>query len=187
MTPHRAKNPPAASRLKRAIDIFVSLTVLIAVLPSTLALLLMLRRNRRGAILDPQNVVGMGGRTFRKWSWSKSKEGEANRSERILHNELSLVPTLINVLAGDMALVGPTPRTSQELASLAAITSDYRLILTARPGAIGVGAAQYRMTGRVAQLRRELEYVENWRLATDLAVISHRALTFPFKRDDFIV
>jgi exopolysaccharide production protein ExoY len=172
---------PASSRVKRALDIVLSLTALIAVLPLTLILLFIVRCSRPGAIVRSQNLVGLEGRAFKAWCWSIPVQGRLLWSEGVLLNELGRLPALINVLVGDMALVGPPARTLQQHIALGIIAPGYRRVLDTRPGVIGVSSTERLGSGRAAQLRRELDYVENWRLATDAAVITRWAMSFSFE------
>ena len=80
-----------------------------------------------------------------------------------------------------LALVGPPARTMLQHQSLGAIVPGHARLLEARPGLIGVSTRRDQRQGRAARLRCELDYVENWRLSTDAAVISTWALNFPFE------
>ncbi len=82
---------------------------------------------------------------------------------------LDEVPQLLNVVRGDMSLVGPRPPLPREVAQYAA---DVRRRLLVRPGLTGL----WQISGRSdlsweESVRLDLHYVENWSLALDLMII----------------
>jgi lipopolysaccharide/colanic/teichoic acid biosynthesis glycosyltransferase len=82
---------------------------------------------------------------------------------------LDELPQLVNVLAGDMSLIGPRPITRSELDRYGA---DRKYYLLVRPGMTGLwqvsGRSRLRFAQRVALDRR---YLEGWTLRTDMAVL----------------
>jgi exopolysaccharide biosynthesis polyprenyl glycosylphosphotransferase len=82
---------------------------------------------------------------------------------------LDELPQLVNVLKGDMSLVGPRPPLSKEVAGYPA---DMRRRLVVKPGLTGL----WQVSGRSdlsweESIRLDLSYVENWSLAMDLAIL----------------
>lgn len=174
----------ASSWSKRGLDVVVALAILIVVSPVTLMMVGMLRCTRPGPMVICEKSLGLAGRRFNKWCWAGPKNQKPQWGDRLLAQELSLVPTLFNVLIGDMAIVGPQARTPEVYNSLAVLGGGYEQLLTVRPGVIGVGAPGFQLSGRAAELRCELHYVENWRFLTDLVIIVERALSLPFIKSD---
>ena len=83
---------------------------------------------------------------------------------------LDELPQLVNVLKGDMSLVGPRPPLAREVAGY---PSDMRRRLVVKPGLTGL----WQVSGRSdlswdESIRLDLTYVENWSLAMDLAILA---------------
>ena len=191
---------PARSITKRAMDLAGSLGGLILLSPVMAIVALLIRLDSRGPILFRQQRMGLGGRPFWCLKFrtmvpdaeQRLRELEArNESEggvlfkikddprvtplgRFLRrSSLDELPQLWNVAAGEMSLVGPRPlqlRDSEKLEELDA--EGYRRRLSVIPGVTGpwqVGGRSNADSGRMIQL--DLGYVENWSVATDLAIL----------------
>ncbi|MCU7726397.1 sugar transferase [Actinoplanes sp. KI2] len=83
---------------------------------------------------------------------------------------LDELPQLVNVVKGDMSLVGPRPPLAREVAGY---PSDMRRRLAVKPGLTGL----WQVSGRSdlswdESIRLDLTYVENWSLAMDLAILA---------------
>ena len=83
---------------------------------------------------------------------------------------LDEIPQLVNVVKGDMSLVGPRPPLAREVAGYPA---DMRRRLVVKPGLTGL----WQVSGRSdlsweESIRLDLAYVENWSLAMDLAILA---------------
>jgi exopolysaccharide biosynthesis polyprenyl glycosylphosphotransferase len=92
---------------------------------------------------------------------------------------LDEIPQLLNVLKGDMSLVGPRPPLAREVASYPA---DMRRRLVVKPGLTGL----WQVSGRSdlsweESIRLDLTYVENWSLTMDLAILA-RTLSAVLRR-----
>ncbi len=80
------------------------------------------------------------------------------------------IPQLVNVLKGDMSLVGPRPPLAEEVAGYPA---DMRRRLVVKPGLTGL----WQVSGRSdlsweESIRLDIAYVENWSLAMDVAILA---------------
>ena len=87
---------------------------------------------------------------------------------------LDELPQLVNVLKGDMSLVGPRPPLAREVAGYPA---DMRRRLVVKPGLTGL----WQVSGRSdlsweESIRLDLTYVENWSLAMDLAILARTVM-----------
>jgi len=83
---------------------------------------------------------------------------------------LDELPQLMNVLKGDMSLVGPRPPLAREVAGY---PEDMRRRLVVKPGLTGL----WQVSGRSdlswdESIRLDLTYVENWSLVMDLAILA---------------
>jgi len=182
--------------LKGGTDRLAALLVLLLASPLLLGLALGVRLTSRGGALFRQTRVGVDGRTFTMYKFrSMYADAEARLAGLQALNEssdgllfkmrddpritrigtwlrrfsLDEVPQLLNVVKGDMSLVGPRPPLPREVAQYGA---DVRRRLLVRPGLTGL----WQISGRSdlsweESVRLDLHYVENWSLALDLMII----------------
>ena len=86
------------------------------------------------------------------------------------------LPQLVNVLRGEMSLVGPRPATIDEER---AFTGDHRRRFRVRPGITGLWQVEARTHPSFNAYRRlDLHYLENWTLGLDLMILLTTALDF---------
>ncbi|HEX4698995.1 MAG TPA: sugar transferase [Actinomycetes bacterium] len=144
---------------RRALDVAVSLTALMALLPILLVLAVLVRCTSRGPVLFRQVRVGAGGRPFVMLKFRSMSVGALGGPQvttqtdqritalgRVLRrSSLDELPQLVNVLRGQMTLVGPRPETV-DLA--ARYPDDCRWVLQHAPGL--TGPCQIRLRDREA-------------------------------------
>lgn len=108
--------------LKRLFDIFVALTLFLLLLPILLVVALLIRINLGGPILFSQDRPGLNGKIFKMYKF-RSMSNELDQHGNLLPDEIRLtkfgkalrassldeLPELVNILKGDMSLVGPRP------------------------------------------------------------------------------
>ena len=167
--------------------------ILLLALPALIGVWLAIRLTSRGPALFSQHRVGKGGRTFRLYKF-RSMHVDAEARRRHLVNEsdgvlfkmrddprvtrlgrwlrrhsIDELPQLINVLLGQMSLVGPRPPLPAEVELYG---DDVRRRLVVKPGLTGL----WQVSGRSdlsweESVRLDLRYVENWSLALDLLIL----------------
>jgi exopolysaccharide biosynthesis polyprenyl glycosylphosphotransferase len=184
------------SRLvKDLFDRIGALALLTLLGPVLLAVALSVRCTSRGPVLFRQVRVGRDGRQFRIFKFrSMYVDAEARLAELRHLNEhdgvlfkirddprvtrvgrylrrfsLDELPQLLNVLLGQMSLVGPRPPLPAEVAEYA---DDVRRRLAVKPGMTGL----WQVSGRSdlpweEAVRLDLRYVENWSLSLDLVIL----------------
>jgi exopolysaccharide biosynthesis polyprenyl glycosylphosphotransferase len=184
--------------IKGLFDKVVALTVLLLLAPLMLAIAIAVRLDG-GPALFQQVRIGKDGRPFRLYKFRTMVVDAEQRKDALLQQNLvqqngdgvlfklrndprvtrtgarlrrwSLdeLPQLINVLAGQMSLVGPRPALPNETAQY----GDYvRRRLAVRPGMTGL----WQVHGRAnlaweEAVRLDLRYVENWSFALDLLIL----------------
>lgn len=179
--------------LKRAFDVLVGLTLGVATLPLLAVVAILIRLDSRGPIFLTQQRLGLDGRVFRMVKLrtldvndeaahlplAAVSDGEGaggvlfkmrndpriTRVGRVLRAlSLDELPQFLNVLRGDMSLVGPRPPLPAEI--------TLRPPLRVQPGITGLWAMGDRASARWAEeSRRELRYATGWTLGRDLRIL----------------
>jgi lipopolysaccharide/colanic/teichoic acid biosynthesis glycosyltransferase len=143
--------------VKRILDVLGSAFGLVLLLPVLAVVAVIIKLDSPGPIFFRQERVGRGGRSFRIFKFRSMVEGAARdgtaltvradtritRAGKLLRrSKLDELPQLINVLAGDMSLVGPRPEVADFMKFYA---PDQRaIILSMRPGITDYGAILFR-------------------------------------------
>jgi lipopolysaccharide/colanic/teichoic acid biosynthesis glycosyltransferase len=188
---------PVGGRAKRLFDLAVTVPLLVVLSPLLVGLAVWVRRDSPGPALFRQTRIGYAGRPFRVCKFRTMVVGAASmgtgirvvsddpritRSGRWLRRtSLDELPQLLNVVTGDMSLVGPRPTVPEQVERY---TDRQRRRLEARPGVTGL--AQVRGRQALPWSRRieiDIEYVEGWSMRRDLAILARTALVV-LGRDD---
>jgi exopolysaccharide biosynthesis polyprenyl glycosylphosphotransferase len=179
---------------KNLLDRIAAAAGLLALAPLFAVIAVSIRLSDRGPVFFRQPRVGHEGRTFRVWKFRTMYcDAEARLAALVDRNEsdgllfkmrqdprvfpfgrllrlssLDELPQLINVLRGEMSLVGPRPLPADDGDFL----GDVRRRLLVRPGMTGL----WQVSGRSdlswdEAVRLDLYYVDNWSLAYDLAIL----------------
>ncbi|MBS0402643.1 MAG: sugar transferase [Proteobacteria bacterium] len=158
---------------KRLLDLLVTIVLLPVALPLMAAIALWVRLDSPGPALFRQPRVGRGGRLFRIHKFRTMRQepggpqitarGDARitRAGRWLRaTKLDELPQLIDVLRGDMSLVGPRPEVPRYMALYP--EDARRLILSVRPGITDRAAIEFRDEERLLAESHDPErtYVE---------------------------
>lgn len=185
---------------KRAFDIVVSATSLLLLLPLILLLALATALSSPGGAFFRQTRVGRNGREFRLWKFRTMRPGSevegqitvGGRDPRITgigyflrKSKMDELPQLINVLIGEMSIVGPRPEVPKYVALY---TEEQRNVLSVRPGITGAASIVYidenEILGKSGDPDRTyVEEVMPAKLALDLAYVRNRS----FGRDLSII
>lgn len=181
---------------KRALDIALSATALLVLLPVVAVLVAIVRLDSRGPALFRQRRVGLAGREFMMLKFRSMVQGaeqlkaaieDANEADGLLFKmandprvtrvgswlrrySLDEIPQLLNVLRGEMSLVGPRPALPSEVAAYDAQTAER---LTVKPGLTGPWQVSDRHRSSFEDyVRLDLDYVESWSVTGDLALLA---------------
>jgi lipopolysaccharide/colanic/teichoic acid biosynthesis glycosyltransferase len=142
--------------MKRLLDIVVSLVGLICLLPLMLLVAVLIKLDSSGPVFFRQERIGRGFRPFQILKFrtmlnnaqtkgrliTLAQDPRITRVGRILRQtKIDELPQLINVLKGEMSLVGPRPEVSRYVR---AFQKDYEEILKVRPGMTDLASLKYR-------------------------------------------
>jgi exopolysaccharide biosynthesis polyprenyl glycosylphosphotransferase len=195
----------AASAAKRAADVLVALTALLLTGPALLAIGLAIRLDSPGAILFRQQRIGMNGTVFRMWKFRTMyadmadeaavrqtcrNDPRVTRIGRVLRRtSLDELPQLVNVLLGDMSIVGPRPHAlGMTVAGLPphVLVGEYTQRYRVKPGITGWaqinGSRGPVETEQKLRQRVELDcqYIETWSLGMDAWIMLRTAALLAF-------
>ena len=177
---------PFGAASKRALDVLVSVAMLIVFAPLVIGIAIVVVLDSRGGVFFKQMRVGYRGKDFHQWKFRSMVPGAVNmglgvnvarndaritRVGAILRKtSLDELPNLINVLKGDMSLVGPRPTLRYQVDRY---TSVQLRRLNARPGVTGLAAIRGRNAISWPQrIAYDVEYIENWSLWRDIKIIA---------------
>ncbi|MFU7527157.1 sugar transferase [Qipengyuania sp. ASV99] len=182
--------------MKRLMDILVSATALILLLPVLIGLMIWIRLDSPGPALFRQTRIGQMGEPFtifklrsmvqdaaQRGGYSTSR-GDARITRAghfVRRTSLDELPQLFNVLRGDMSLVGPRPDTPMQRDNYSA--EDWGRRHLVRPGITGLAQARLRSTASAQdRLALDLEYVSTASLPRDLAILLETVRTVIFRK-----
>ena len=186
--------------VKRAVDILVSLVLLITVFPLLLIAMAAVWLEGTGPIFFMQQRVTLGGRIFWLYKlrtmrtdaevegprWADVKDARVTRLGAFLRRfRIDEIPQLVNVLQGDMSLVGPRPEQPAFVEQLSRDIHLYNLRHSVKAGLTGWAQINYQYGASTADAVRKLEYdlyyIKNYSLLHELSIIvqTFRVLLWP--------
>lgn len=184
--------PPGLTRterlLKRTADLLIASLILLVVAPLMLFLLLVIPLTSKGSALYVQERLGLKGKPFPLLKFRSMVEGAEERTGPILAGDrdqritrlgslmratrLDELPQLINVLLGQMSLVGPRPERPFFVAQFNEEIPHYACRLNVKPGLTGYAQvmACY-TTSPFDKLSYDLMYIKNYSFMLDLKIL----------------
>jgi lipopolysaccharide/colanic/teichoic acid biosynthesis glycosyltransferase len=181
---------------KRTIDAVVSSLLLVIASPLLLAVAIGVKLDSAGPVIFRQRRVGIEGREFTMLKFRSMCADAEEQLAGLAHlntggthliripsdprvtrfgaflrrSSLDELPQLVNVLRGEMSLVGPRPQSPNEVALY---TSRQRRRLSVRPGMTGLWQVTSRDEPSFDEwVRLDLDYIQRWSLGLDLKILA---------------
>ncbi len=173
---------------KRILDVLLGLAGTAAFLPFWTLIALLIRRQDGGPVFYLQDRMGLDGRRFRMIKFRSMRVDAEAEGPRMAERDddrrtpigaflrrwsLDETPQFLNVLKGEMSLVGPRPERPEFVAEFAGRMPDYVLRHRVRSGI--TGWAQVNGLRGKTSIRRRLEYdlyyIQNWSLWFDVKIL----------------
>lgn len=176
---------------KRFLDLLTSLSILILTLPLWMIIAAMIKLNSHGPVLYRQIRVGKDGRHFKMLKfrsmktdaekhtgpvWAGRNDPRVTKVGRFLRKtHLDELPQFLNVVKGDMSLVGPRPERPFFVEKLSKEIPLYKHRHRVKPGITGWAQVKYKYDENIEDVRNKIKYdlfyIENnsWRL--DLKIL----------------
>jgi len=177
--------------IKRWLDFALAVVLLLVTAPIIVFFAVLMKLNSRGPWIYVQQRLGLGGKVFTIYKirtmyqdserdhvpiWSRPGDPRVTPVGRFLRwCHVDELPQLINVLKGEMSLVGPRPERPEFLDQLERALPNYRQRLTVRPGLTGLAQVQQPPDTDLSSVSRKLNYdlcyVEQMSLWLDVRVM----------------
>jgi len=186
------------SLLKRSIDIVVSFSLLFILLPILISSALLVLATSRGPIFFFQTRTGYKGKTFRLFKFRTMTHRERKEVKEVYKGnsevtkigailrrfKIDELPQLINVLLGDMSLIGPRPSLPEMLNDL---NTDGLYRIQVRPGLTGLA----QVNGNIylswpERWKYDRHYVENLSFWLDVKVVFKTISVVLFGEEKFV-
>lgn len=178
-------------RLKRMIEISVSLIVVAFFLPLIIGAMIAIKIEDGGSLFYRQTRVGKDGKLFSILKfrsmienaekvgapqWATIGDSRVTRVGNFLRkSRIDELPQLLNVIKGDMALVGPRPERPEFEETLSRDIANFDLRHVVRPGLTGWAQISYPYGASLQdahwKTRYDLYYIFNWSIWFDIAII----------------
>jgi exopolysaccharide production protein ExoY len=190
---------PVGGAIKRSIDVVVALVALLLFLPLFALISVLIKCSDGGPVFYVHRRIGYGARPFgclkfrtmveeadevlrthlgsspaaaREWAETRKLKSDPRVTELgmiLRKSSIDELPQLINVLRGDMSLVGPRPIVPEEAGMYG---QEFEAYLRSRPGLTGA----WQISGRndqtyASRVLMDRHYVEHWSLWRDIVII----------------
>ena len=182
--------PVWQANVKQMMDFIFSVLCLVLLSPLIVVLSVLIRLSGKGPIIFSQVRAGKNGKPFTIYKfrsmYADSEHGEpllsSNDDNRVTgigrflrRHRLDEIPNLINVIKGEMSLVGPRPERQFFIDQIIRKAPHYRRLLKVKPGITSWGQVKYGYASNVDQMIERLEYdllyLENMSLSIDLKIL----------------
>ena len=185
--------------MERFFDIFFSALALLLLAPLLIPTVLVLKFSGEGEIFFLQERIGKDGQLFKLYKFATMLKNSPNMGTgtvtmkgdpRVLpvgkvlrKTKVNELPQLLNILIGDMSVIGPRPLTTQTFSSYSIDTQD--IINKVRPGLSGIGSIIFRdeeeiMHGNSASIEFYGNVIAPYKGALECWFVSNRSIRLYF-------
>ena len=180
--------PVGQQMVKRSLDIFLSIIAIILLLPVYLVLAIAVKISSQGPVFFKQERVGLNGVPFQIIKFrtmylnaeikgpqlSSENDPRITKAGKIMRKlRLDEFPQFINVLKGEMSLVGPRPERQFYIDQIVKVESQFLQLTKVRPGITSWGQVKFGYAENVDQMIQRMKF--------DLLYIKNRTLALDFK------
>ncbi|KAB2850099.1 MAG: sugar transferase, partial [Ignavibacterium sp.] len=183
--------PEWEKKLKRVIDLIISLLILVLSAPITILTAIAIKIDSKGPVLFKQERLGQNGKPFNvlkfrsmiqdaeKYTgpvWSQKDDPRVTRMGKFVRKvRIDEIPQMFNVLKGEMSLVGPRPERAYFVEKLSKEIPYYKRRLKVRPGITGWAQIKHKYDESIEdvkiKIKYDLFYIENMSLRMDFKIL----------------
>ncbi len=183
--------PEWEKKLKRIFDILVSLLILLITSPVLLATAIAIKIDSPGEVFFKQERCGINGKIFNIFKfrsmkkdaekhtgpvWSQKDDPRITKVGKFIRKvRIDEIPQMINVLRGEMSVIGPRPERPYFVEKLSEEIPYYKRRLKVRPGVTGWAQVKHKYDETIedvkVKLRYDLFYIENMSLRMDFKIL----------------
>ena len=176
--------------VKRAVDVFTSAISLILLSPLMLYFFIAIKIDSKGPVIFKQERIGLHGKSFKMLKFrtmhvnaekgtpklSSSNDDRITKMGRIMRKyRFDEIPQFMNVIKGDMSIVGPRPERKFYIDQIIQEAPYYCLLYRIRPGLTSWGPIKIgysdTLEKMIERLNYDIMYMENMNLLTDIKII----------------
>ncbi len=188
--------PPWQIKVKQLMDILIALIALIVLLPLIIVISVIIKLSSKGPIIHKQERVGQYGKSFTLYKFrsmyinaehsgpalSSKADGRVTKLGRFMRKtRIDEIPNFVNVLFGEMSLVGPRPERQFYIDQIVKVAPHYIHLQKVKPGITSWGQVKFGYAENVEQmverLKYDLLYIDNMSLIVDFKIIIYTLIT----------
>ncbi|OGX22530.1 MAG: hypothetical protein A2Y00_03665 [Omnitrophica WOR_2 bacterium GWF2_43_52] len=161
-------------KFKRIMDLFLSIAGLTLTSPLVTLAAVMIKLTSKGPVVYKQNRVGKNGEIFKIYKlrtmfldaekntgavWAQENDPRITPVGRILRKtHIDEIPQLLNVITGEMSIVGPRPERPEIVKDLKALIHDYENRLSVKPGITGLAQVKHKYDETIEDVKKKIKY-----------------------------
>ena len=189
---HSGLLPSWQKNIKRFIDLFIAIIGLVMLSPLLLYIALRTKFSSAGPVLFFQERIGFKGKPFIIYKFRSMISHAEQHGPMLSSNEdcritrwgktmrkwrLDELPQLVNIIKGDMSLVGPRPERKFYIDQIIQQHPEFKYLLKVKPGLTSWGMVNFGYASSVQEMIErmpyDLMYVENVSIVLDLKIMLH--------------
>ncbi len=177
--------------VKRTMDIVVALVGMVLSFPIVVIASIAIKIDSKGPILFAQERSGLNGKVFRMYKfrsmrqdaekvsgpvWAQKDDPRVTKVGKFIRKvRIDEIPQMINVLKGEMSLVGPRPERPYFVEKLSKEIPYYKRRLKVKPGVTGWAQVKHKYDETIEDVKQKLQYdlfyIENISIKTDVTIL----------------